>query len=47
MQSLAQLIEDVLDVSRIITGKLRLNFHPVEVPVIEEQPSILQTINES
>jgi PAS domain S-box-containing protein len=35
-KSLAQLIEDVLDVSRIITGKLRLNFHPVElVPVIE------------
>jgi len=36
MKSLAQLIEDVLDVSRIITGKLRLNFHPVDlVPVIE------------
>lgn len=35
-KSLAQLIEDVLDVSRIITGKLRLNFHPVElVSVIE------------
>jgi len=34
-KSLAQLIEDVLDVSRIITGKLRLNVRPVElVPVI-------------
>ncbi|HEX8494936.1 MAG TPA: ATP-binding protein [Pyrinomonadaceae bacterium] len=31
-----QLIEDLLDVSRIITGKLRLEAHPVElVPVIE------------
>lgn len=35
-KSLAQLIEDVLDVSRIITGKLRLNMSHVElVPVIE------------
>lgn len=35
-KSLAQLIEDVLDVSRIITGKLRLNIRLVElVPVIE------------
>jgi len=35
-KSLAQLIEDVLDVSRIITGKLRLNASPVELlPVIE------------
>lgn len=35
-KSLSQLIEDVLDVSRIITGKLRLNIRPVElVPVIE------------
>ena len=30
-KSLAQLIEDVLDVSRIITGSLRLNIHPVEL----------------
>lgn len=30
-KSLAQLIEDVLDVSRIITGKLRLNVRPVEL----------------
>ncbi|MEA5552162.1 PAS domain S-box protein [Anabaena cylindrica UHCC 0172] len=34
--ALAQLIEDVLDVSRIIRGKLKLNLHPVElVPVVE------------
>ncbi|HEX8000945.1 MAG TPA: PAS domain S-box protein [Pyrinomonadaceae bacterium] len=32
----AQLIEDLLDVSRIITGKVRLEVHPVElVPLIE------------
>lgn len=31
-----QLIDDLLDVSRIITGKLRLETHPVElVPIIE------------
>ncbi|HEY9845867.1 MAG TPA: PAS domain S-box protein, partial [Candidatus Caenarcaniphilales bacterium] len=35
-KSLAQLIEDLLDVSRIVTGKLRLNVRPVElIPVIE------------
>nr|WP_237741488.1 PAS domain S-box protein [Anabaena sp. PCC 7108] len=34
--ALAQLIEDVLDVSRIIRGKLQLNLRPVElVPVVE------------
>lgn len=34
-KSLAQLIEDVLDVSRIITGKLQLNRHPVRlIPVL-------------
>ena len=33
---LAQLIEDVLDVSRITTGKLHLNVHPCKlVPIIE------------
>ncbi|HYE65170.1 MAG TPA: PAS domain S-box protein [Pyrinomonadaceae bacterium] len=32
----AQLVDDLLDVSRIITGKLRLNVGPVEIiPVIE------------
>ena len=35
-KSLAQIIEDLLDVSRIVTGKLALNIHPVElIPVIE------------
>jgi len=32
----AQLISDLLDVSRIITGKLRLELHPVELPRIIE-----------
>jgi PAS domain S-box-containing protein len=32
----AQLVEDILDVSRIVTGKLRLELRPVEVaPIIE------------
>jgi PAS domain S-box-containing protein len=36
VKSLAALIEDVLDVSRIIRGKLRLNMHPVELlPVVQ------------
>jgi signal transduction histidine kinase len=30
-ESQAQLIEDILDVSRVITGKLRLNIEPVDV----------------
>ncbi len=30
-KSLAQLIEDILDVSRIITGKLQLNLYPVNL----------------
>jgi len=35
-KSLKQLIEDILDVSRIITGKIRLNFSTIELyPVIE------------
>jgi hypothetical protein len=35
-KSLAQIIEDLLDVSRIVTGKLALNMQPVElIPVIE------------
>jgi signal transduction histidine kinase/ActR/RegA family two-component response regulator len=35
-RSQAQLIEDLLDVSRIITGKLRLDVHPVELPQLVE-----------
>ena len=35
-KSQAQLIEDILDVSRIVTGKVRLDVRPVElVPVVE------------
>ena len=32
--SLAQIVEDVLDVSRIVSGKIRLNVQPVELPVV-------------
>jgi PAS domain S-box-containing protein len=32
--SLTQIVEDVLDVSRIVSGKLRLNVQPVELPEI-------------
>jgi PAS domain S-box-containing protein len=32
-----QIVEDILDVSSVITGKLKLNFQPVEVsPIIED-----------
>jgi signal transduction histidine kinase/CheY-like chemotaxis protein len=33
---LAQLIEDLLDVSRIITGKLRLEIQPLDLPAVIE-----------
>jgi PAS domain S-box-containing protein len=33
---LTQIVEDVLDVSRIITGKIRLDVQPVELPLIVE-----------
>ncbi|HJQ70671.1 MAG TPA: PAS domain S-box protein [Blastocatellia bacterium] len=32
----AQLVEDILDVSRIITGKLRIDVRPVELPAVIE-----------
>ncbi len=32
--SLTQIVEDVLDVSRIVSGKLRLNVQPVDLPQI-------------
>jgi PAS domain S-box-containing protein len=32
--SLAQIVEDVLDISRIVSGKVRLNVQPVDVPEI-------------
>ncbi len=33
-RSQAQLVEDLLDVSRIIQGKLRLNIHAIELPAV-------------
>lgn len=36
-RSQAQLIEDILDVSRIISGKLRLNVQPVDLSSVIEQ----------
>ena len=35
--SLTQIVEDVLDVSRIISGKVRLDLQPVELPGVIEQ----------
>ncbi len=32
--SLTQIIEDILDVSRIISGKIRLNIQPVDLPTV-------------
>jgi signal transduction histidine kinase len=32
--SLAQIVEDVLDISRIVSGKIRLNVQPVDLPDI-------------
>jgi len=34
--SLTQIVEDVLDVSRIVSGKLRLDVQPVELPQVVE-----------
>jgi PAS domain S-box-containing protein len=33
-RSLTQIVEDVLDVSRIVAGKIRLDVQPVELPVV-------------
>jgi hypothetical protein len=33
-QALTQMVEDVLDTSRIISGKLRLNLRPVDLPAV-------------
>lgn len=35
--TLSQLVEDVLDVSRIISGKLRLNIQPADLPAVVKQ----------
>jgi signal transduction histidine kinase/DNA-binding response OmpR family regulator len=41
-KTLAQIIDDLLDVSRIITGKLRLDVRPVELSTIVE--SVLEAV---
>jgi PAS domain S-box-containing protein len=42
-KSLTQIVEDVLDVSRIISGKLRLNVQPVELgPIITDAVGTVQ-----
>lgn len=47
-RSLSQLIEDVLDVSRIITGKLGLNIYPIEIiPIIEAAIETVQPAAEA
>ena len=33
-QALTQMVEDLLDVSRIVAGKMRLNVQPVELPLV-------------
>jgi len=35
--TLSQIVEDVLDVSRIVSGKLRLNIQPVDLPAVVRQ----------
>ena len=32
--SLAKMVEDILDVSRVVSGKMRLNMQPVELPLV-------------
>ncbi len=32
--SLTQIVEDVLDISRIVSGKIRLNVQPVDLPIV-------------
>jgi PAS domain S-box-containing protein len=32
--ALTQMVEDILDVSRVISGKMRLNMQPVELPLV-------------
>jgi PAS domain S-box-containing protein len=33
-QSLSQIVEDILDVARIVAGKIRLNVQPVDLPAV-------------
>jgi PAS domain S-box-containing protein len=47
-KSQAQIIDDILDVSRIITGQLSLDLHPVEViPVVEAAISVTRPTAEA
>ena len=47
-RSQAQIIDDILDVSRIITGKLYLELHPVEIaPVLEAAINVVRPTAEA
>jgi signal transduction histidine kinase/ActR/RegA family two-component response regulator len=47
-KSQAQIIDDILDVSRIITGQLSLDLHPIEViPVVEAATSVIRPTAEA
>jgi PAS domain S-box-containing protein len=47
-RSQAQIIDDILDVSRIITGKLYLELHPVEIaPVLEAAVNVVRPTAEA
>jgi signal transduction histidine kinase/ActR/RegA family two-component response regulator len=47
-QSQAQIIDDILDVSRVITGKLYLDLHPIDLaPVIEAAINVVRPTAEA
>jgi PAS domain S-box-containing protein len=47
-KSQAQIIDDILDVSRIITGQLSLDLHPVEViPIVEAAIGVIRPTAEA
>ena len=35
--SLTKMVEDILDVSRVVSGKMRLNMQPVELPLVVQE----------
>jgi PAS domain S-box-containing protein len=35
--ALTQMVEDILDVSRVVSGKMRLNMQPVELPIVIQE----------
>lgn len=48
VKSLSQLINDLLDVSRIITGKLRIDARPTELaPVVEEAVEVVRPASDA